>query len=94
MCRYNEAQDSIYSRPFTIVCCYGPRPNNEAEEFYNSLKIITAKIDNEGKELYTVRDLISNLMSRPQKNKLQRLLNELMEVYQLTQLILEATRVT
>lgn len=80
------------SKPFSILSCYRP-PNGDSEEFYKILKEITGKIDNEGNELFILGDLNTNLLS-PERNKAQRLFEGLTELYQLTQLINEPTRIT
>lgn len=80
------------SKPLTVLSCYRP-PNGDSDEFYNSLKTITAKVDNDGKELIILGDLNTNLLS-PDNNKSKRLFEGLTELYQLKQLITEPTRIT
>lgn len=80
------------SKAFTILSSYRP-PNGDSDKFYKCLETIIAKVDNEGKELFILGDLNTNLLS-VETNKTKRLFKGLAELYQLTQLINEPTRIT
>jgi exonuclease III len=73
------------SKPFIVTTIY--RPPNANAEFFDHLEKLIKQIDDENKEMYILGDL--NYANIP-TNKL----NSLYELYQLSQLINEPTRVT
>ena len=81
------------SKPFMVTTIY--RPPNANAEFFEHLEKLIKQIDDENKEMYILGDLNCNLLEKKtifnmQTNKL----NSLYELYQLSQLINEPTRVT
>lgn len=81
------------SKPFVIVACY--RPPKCDNSFFEHLEMIITKLDNDDKEYIILGDLNSDLL--PINNCTDsnvRLLKSLIEVFQLSQLITEPTRVT
>ena len=82
-----------HSKPFfvTTVC----RPPSALSEFFDHFEKLIKGIDNENKEMYILGDLNCDLL-RPDKdyNIPTKKIKSLYELYQLSQLIDEATRVT
>ena len=81
-----------HSKPYAILACYGP-PDSDVDNFFNKFESIVAKLDNDGIEIFILGDLNCNLLSEDE-NRPTRRLKSLGELYQLTQLIPEATRIT
>ena len=81
------------SKPFVIVACY--RPPKCDNSFFDHLEMIISNLDNDDKEYIILGDLNSDLLPINNcRDSNVRLLKSLIEVFQLTQLITEPTRVT
>ena len=82
-----------HSKPFvvTTIC----RPPNAPAEFFDHFEKLIKQIDDENKEIYILRDLNCNLLEEKALfNAPTNKLNSLYELYQLSQLIKEPTRIT
>ncbi len=81
------------SKPFVVTTVY--RPPSALSEFFDHFEKLIKDIDNENKEMYILGDLNCDLL-RPDKdyNIPTKKIKSLYELYQLSQLIDEATRVT
>jgi exonuclease III len=62
--------------------------------FFTSFENLLQTIDNENKEILILGDLNCDLLNKPNPNHPTNKLRSLFEIYQLTQLIDEATRIT
>ncbi|XP_031556954.1 uncharacterized protein LOC116293638 [Actinia tenebrosa] len=80
------------SKSFAVLACYRP-PNYDTRSFFNIFENVLTKIDSEFKEIYILGDLNCDLLST-NINQQTRYLNTTAELFQLTQLITEPTRVT
>ncbi len=82
-----------HSKPFVVTTVY--RPPSALSEFFDHFEKLIKDIDNENKEMYILGDLNCDLL-RPDKdyNIPTKKIKSLYELYQLSQLIDEATRVT
>ena len=81
------------SKPFIVTTIYPP-PNANAE-FFDHLEKLIKQIDDENKEMYILGDLNCNLLGKKSIFNMQtNKQNSLYELYQLSQLINEPTRVT
>ena len=82
-----------HSKPFFFTTVY--RPPSALSEFFDHFEKLIKGIDNENKEMYILGDLNCDLL-RPDKdyNIPTKKIKSLYELYQLSQLIDEATRVT
>ena len=81
------------SRPFIVTTIY--RPPNATAEFFDHLEKLIKQIDDENKEMYILGDLNCNLLQEKLLfNIPTKKLDSLYELYQLTQLINEPTRIT
>ena len=81
------------SKPFIVTTIY--RPPNANAEFFDHLEKLIKQIDDENKEMYILGDLNCNLLGKKTLFNMQtNKLNSLCELYQLSQLINEPTRVT
>ena len=82
-----------HSKPFVVTTVY--RPPSALSEFFDHFEKLIKGIDNENKEMYILGDLNCDLL-RPDKdyNIPTNKIKSLYELYQLSQLIDEATRVT
>ena len=82
-----------HSKPFFVTTVY--RPPSALSEFFDHFEKLIKGIDNENKEMYILGDLNCDLL-RPDKdyNIPTKKIKSLYELYQLSQLIDEATRVT
>ena len=80
-----------HSRPFIVVTVY--RPPDSSPDFFIHLENLLKKIDNENKEIYILGDLNCDLI-RPNPDHSTKKLKSLLELYQLSQLIDNATRIT
>ena len=78
------------SQSFIISCVYRP-PNTHAEVFSKIERFIQL-VDNESKEVYILGDLNCNLLE-PTLSTTKKL-QDILELYQLTQLIKDPTRIT
>jgi endonuclease/exonuclease/phosphatase family metal-dependent hydrolase len=80
------------SRPFIVTTIY--RPSNATAELFDHLEKLIKQID-ENKEMYILGDLNCNLLQEKSLfNIPTKKLDSLYELYQLTQLINEPTRIT
>ena len=80
-----------HSRPFIVMAIY--RPPNAQTEFFTQLEEIIQSFDNEDKEIYILGDLNCDLLKENSDQPTNKL-KTIFEIYQLSQLITEATRVT
>ena len=80
-------------KAFIVLACYRP-PNSNVDNFFTIYENILKHLDNEKKEVYVLGDLNCNLLSNSSDSYATRLLKSTSELYQFTQLITEATRVT
>ena len=81
------------SKPFIVTTIY--RPPNATAEFFDHLEKLIKQIDDENKEMYILGDLNCNLLQEKLLfNIPTKKLDSLYELYQLTQLINEPTRIT
>ena len=82
-----------HSKPFLVTTVY--RPPSALSEFFDHLEKLIQVIDNENKEMYILGDLNCDLLNVDMDSNIPtRKINSLYELYQLSQLIDEATRVT
>ena len=79
------------SKPFFVVTWY--RPPNSPVEIFDKFKILIRNLEAEDKEYQIVGDLNCNLLD-VQNNANSRRLMDIMDVYQLKQIITEPTRIT
>ena len=79
------------SKPFPVSTWY--RPPQSSPDLFSTFERIIDKIDAENLELYLMGDLNCNLLSEVVSNNSSHLLN-IIDIYGLTQLITESTRVT
>ena len=79
------------SEPFLMTTWY--RPPQSSPDLFSTFERIIDKIDAENLELYLMGDLNCNLLSEVVSNNSSHLLN-IIDIYGLTQLITEPTRVT
>ena len=81
------------SKPFIVSTIY--RPPNAPAEFFDCFETLIKQIDDENKEMYILGDLNCNLLQEKALfNVPTSKLNSIYELYQLSQLINEPTRVT
>ena len=81
------------SKPFFVSTIY--RPPNAPAEFFDCFETLIKQIDDENKEMYILGDLNCNLLQEKALfNVPTSKLNSIYELYQLSQLINEPTRVT
>ena len=82
-----------HSKPVVVTTVY--RPPSALSEFFDHFEKLIKDIDNENKEMYILGDLNCDLL-RPDKdyNIPTKKIKSLYDLYQLSQLIDEATRVT
>ena len=78
------------SRPFIVSSIY--RPPSAPVELFNNIEHMIGQIDNDDKEVYILGDLNCNLLDPTNQNAQH--LCQIMELYQLTQLIKNPTRIT
>ena len=82
-----------HSQPFIAATVY--RPPNASLDFFDHLKKLIREIDDENKEMYLLGDLNCDMLKEEQLcHAPLKKLNSLCELYQLTQLIDEPTRIT
>ena len=79
------------SRNFIVVPVY--RPPSSATEFFVAFEKMIKMIDDENKELHILGDLNCNMLKNA-TNQPTKTLSEILERYQLSQLITEPTRIT
>lgn len=80
------------SKPFLVSTWY--RPPNSSVEIFNELENIIGKIDAEFQEFYLLGDININMLETATTNCNTILLMNLLDVYGLSQMITEPTRVT
>ena len=81
------------SKPFIVSTIY--RPPNAPAEFFDCFETLIKQIDDENREMYIPGDLNCNLLQEKALfNVPTSKLNSIYELYQLSQLINEPTRVT
>ncbi len=85
-----EVQQANTSQSFIISTIYRP-PNSKIENLLKIERLIQL-VDNENKEIYILGDLNINLLL--QNVSIVKKLQEIMELYQLTQIINDPTRLT
>lgn len=79
------------SRPFVVITVY--RPPNVSTDFFTHFEQLIQNIDDENKEIYVLGDLNCDLLKSVSDQPTTKL-KSLLEMYQLSQLITEATRIT
>ena len=79
------------SKPVLIASAYGP-PNSQID-FLDKIEILLQILDNEHKELIIVGDLNCDFLSNNLSNHTKRF-NDIVNIFQLTQLIDQPTRIT
>ena len=79
------------SQNFIVASVY--RPPSSAPEFFQASEKMIKMIDDENKEFHILGDLYCNMLTNT-TNQPTKTLNEILETYQLFQLITEPTRVT
>ena len=79
------------SRNFIVASVY--RPPSSAQEFFLAFEKTIKMIDDEDKEFHILGDLNCNILTNT-TNQPTKKLKEILETYQLSQLITEPTRVT
>ena len=80
-----------HSRPFLVTTIY--RPPNSTHDFFESFEKFIKMIDDENKEIYILGDLNCDML-KAESDSATKKIKSLYELYQLSQLIKEATRVT
>ena len=82
-----------HSKPFLVTTVY--RTLSALSEFFDHFKKLIKAVDNENKEMYILGDLNCNMLKTNNDSNIPtKKIKPLYELYQLTQLIDEATRVT
>ena len=82
-----------HSKPFLVTTVY--RPPSSLPEFFDDFEKLIKAIDNENKEVYILGDLNCNMLKTDKDASIPtKKIKSLYELYQLTQMIDEATRVT
>ena len=82
-----------HSQPFIVTTVY--RPPNASSDFFDHLEKLIKQIDDENKEMYLMGDLNCDMLKKEKlSNVPTKKLNSLYELYQLSQLIDEPTRIT
>ena len=79
-----------HSRPFIVIVVY--RPPDASPDFFIHLENLLKKIDNENKGIYILGDLNCDLIKPNPDNPTKK--QSLLEIYQLSQLVDTATRIT
>ena len=78
-------------KPLTVVCIY--RPPSSKVEWFNTFEILLQNIENEEKEFLVLGDLNCDLLPEIKSTHTKKFL-DLINLYQLEQLIKEPTRIT
>ena len=79
-----------HSRPFLITTVY--RPPDSSSEFFDQFEKLIKTIDDEDKEMYILGDLNCDMLKTDKESNLPtKKIKSLYELYQLSQLINEAT---
>ena len=82
-----------HSKPFLVTTVY--RPPSSLPKFFDDFEKLIKAIDNENKEMYILGDLNCNMLKTDKDANIPtKKIKSLYELYQLTQMIDEATRVT
>ena len=82
-----------HSKPFLVTTVY--RPPSASSEFFDHFEKLIKAIDNENKEMFILGDLNCDMLKADSDSNIPtKKIKSLYELYQLTQLINEATRVT
>ena len=84
-----------HSRPFIVATVY--RPSNASSDFFDHFEKLVKQIDDDDddKEMYLLGDLNCDMLRKETLSNLPtKKLNSLYELYQLSQLIDEPTRIT
>lgn len=76
-------------KPFAVLAYYRP-PNSNSDDFLNRFESIIQILEMEEKELYVMGDFHYNFL----QDNISRSLETVCDLYQLTQLINEPTRIT
>ena len=79
------------SKSFIVVSVY--RPPDSTSEFFVEFEKMIKLIDDENKEMHILGDLNCNLLNND-SDQPTKILKSILETYQLSQLITEATRIT
>ena len=79
------------SQPFVVVTAY--RPPNSLSEFFVELENLIKKIDDENKGIHILADLYCDLL-KTNPDLLTKKLKSIFELYKMSQLIDEPTRIT
>ena len=80
-----------HSRPFLVSTWY--KPPNSLLDLFNDFENLIGKIDGSNRELYLVGDMNTNLLPDAADSNSSKLIN-VCEIFGLSQLITEPTRVT
>ncbi len=78
------------SQPFIVASIY--RSPSASSQYFSMIESFIDKLDSEGKEIIMVGDLNCNMLDS--LNSASKKLNDFLNVYQLSQLIVKPTRVT
>ena len=82
-----------HSKPFLVTTVY--RPPSALSEFFDHFEKLIKAVDNENKEMYILGDLNCNMLKTNNDSNIPtKKIKSLYELYQLAQLIDEATRIT
>ena len=82
-----------HSKPFLVTTVY--RPPSASSDFFDLFEKLIKAIDNENKEMYVLGDLNCDMLKTDKdSNTPTKKIKSLYELYQLSQLIDEATRIT
>ena len=82
-----------HSKPFLFTTVY--RPPSASSEFFDLFEKLIKAIDNENKEMYVLGDLNCDILKTDKdSNTPTKKIKSLYDLYQLSQLIDEATRIT
>ena len=82
-----------HSKPFLVTTVY--RPPSALSEFFDHFEKLIKAVDNENKDMYILGDLNCNMLKTNNDSNIPtKKIKSLYELYQLTQLIDEATRIT
>ena len=83
-----------HSRPFPVTTVYRP-PTNALSEFFDHFEKLIKAIDDENKEMHILGDLNCDMLKTDEDSSVPtKKIKTLYELYQLSQLIDKATRVT
>ena len=80
-----------HSRPFFVSTWY--KPPNSAQDVFRQFESLVDKVDSEQKDFYLLGDLNCNMLDGSNNHKSSTLTN-ILDIYGLSQLISEPTRIT